>query len=159
MRLLQIARENRRVPKDRREGTVWRIPSAMQDLPRESGQALVEFALVLPILVLLLLGIVDFGRAWMTKQVVTNAAREGARSGIAAGATAGDVSQAVSNYLDAAHLTGTVSVNVGGVGPVVPPGTTTSVAVNYSLQTLSGRIIPGWTGIVQVMHTATMRHE
>lgn len=43
------------------------------------GQALVEFALLLPILMLLLLGILEFGRAWNVKQVLTDAAREGAR--------------------------------------------------------------------------------
>lgn len=42
-----------------------------------SAQALVEFALVLPILLLLILGAVDFGRMFYTKMVLTNAAREG----------------------------------------------------------------------------------
>ena len=45
----------------------------------EQGQALVEMALVLPILLILMLGILEFGRAWYTKQVITDAAREGAR--------------------------------------------------------------------------------
>ena len=42
------------------------------------AQALVEFALVLPILLLLILGVMDFGRLFYTKMVLTNAAREGA---------------------------------------------------------------------------------
>lgn len=46
---------------------------------RESGQALVEMALILPVLLILALGIVEFGRAFNAKQVVTEAAREGAR--------------------------------------------------------------------------------
>jgi Flp pilus assembly protein TadG len=45
----------------------------------ERGQALVEFAIVLPLLLLLLLGIVDFARAWNVYEVLTDAAREGAR--------------------------------------------------------------------------------
>jgi Flp pilus assembly protein TadG len=45
----------------------------------ERGQALAEFALVLPLLMLLIGGIVEFGRAWNIKQAVTDAAREGAR--------------------------------------------------------------------------------
>ena len=52
-----------------------RIPGGR---PRR-GQALVEFALVLPLLMLVLFGIVEFGRAWNAKQVLTDAAREGAR--------------------------------------------------------------------------------
>lgn len=43
------------------------------------GQALVEFALLLPLLMVLLLGVVELGRAWNAKQVLTDAAREGAR--------------------------------------------------------------------------------
>jgi len=45
----------------------------------ERGQALVEFALIMPFLLLFLVGIVEFGRAWNQHQVITDAAREGAR--------------------------------------------------------------------------------
>lgn len=45
----------------------------------ERGQALVEFTMVLPILLILLFALVDFGRAFYTWLLVTNAAREGAR--------------------------------------------------------------------------------
>jgi len=45
----------------------------------EAGQALVEFTMVLPIFVLLLFGMIDFGRGFYTWLLLTNAAREGAR--------------------------------------------------------------------------------
>lgn len=45
----------------------------------EGGQALVEFALITPFLLMMLIGIIEFGRAWNLHQVVTDAAREGAR--------------------------------------------------------------------------------
>jgi Flp pilus assembly protein TadG len=45
----------------------------------KGGQAAVEFALVLPFLLMLLIGIVEFGRAWNEHQVITDAARETAR--------------------------------------------------------------------------------
>jgi Flp pilus assembly protein TadG len=48
----------------------------------ESGQAAVEMALILPVLMLLLLGIMEFGQAWNAKQIVTDAAREGARQAV-----------------------------------------------------------------------------
>jgi Flp pilus assembly protein TadG len=47
-----------------------------------SGQALVEFALVLPILVLIILGLFDAGRAVINYTTLTNAARVGARVAI-----------------------------------------------------------------------------
>ena len=46
------------------------------------GDSLVEFALFLPTLLLILMGIFDVGRAFYTHNVITNAAREGARYGV-----------------------------------------------------------------------------
>ena len=51
---------------------------------REDGQALVEFALIVPLLLLLLVGLAEFARAWNTKQVLTDAARESLRSSVVA---------------------------------------------------------------------------
>lgn len=48
----------------------------------DSGQALVEFALVAVILLILILGIVDLARAWNAYQVITDAAREAARTAV-----------------------------------------------------------------------------
>ncbi|NIP58341.1 MAG: hypothetical protein GWO00_10285 [Gemmatimonadetes bacterium] len=53
-------------------------------LRSEDGQALVEFALVVPILLLLILGLVEFARAWNTQQVLTDAAREALRNSVVA---------------------------------------------------------------------------
>lgn len=47
---------------------------------RDSGAAAVEFALVLPVLLLILFGIIDFGRAYNMQLALTQAAREGVRS-------------------------------------------------------------------------------
>lgn len=46
------------------------------------GQALVEMAIILPIFLLMVLGMIDLARAWNAKQVITDAAREAARSGV-----------------------------------------------------------------------------
>ncbi|HET9199797.1 MAG TPA: TadE family protein [Dehalococcoidia bacterium] len=48
---------------------------------KESGQAIVEFAIVLPLLLILLFGVIDFGRALQTYITINNASREGARLG------------------------------------------------------------------------------
>ena len=50
--------------------------------PHDSGQGLVEFALVLPFLLVLVFGIIEFGNAFRTYQTVTNVAREGARQAV-----------------------------------------------------------------------------
>lgn len=48
----------------------------------QKGQTLVEFALILPIIIIILFGITEFGRAFYSYIVITNAAREGARAGV-----------------------------------------------------------------------------
>ncbi len=48
----------------------------------ESGTALIEFAIVLPLLITILFGTIEFGLLMFNKQVLTNASREGARYGI-----------------------------------------------------------------------------
>lgn len=46
------------------------------------GQALVELALVLPLLILIIIGMMEFGRIFHSYLLITNAAREGARLGV-----------------------------------------------------------------------------
>lgn len=56
----------------------------MSLMKSEDGQALVEFALVVPVLLLLILGLVEFSRAWNAQQVLTDAARESLRRSVVA---------------------------------------------------------------------------
>jgi len=51
-------------------------------LKRQSGASAVEFALILPILLLLVFGIIEIGFVLFDKAMITNASREGARAGI-----------------------------------------------------------------------------
>jgi Flp pilus assembly protein TadG len=59
-----------------------------------SGAAAVEFALVFPLLLVMLLGIFEFGRVWNIHQVVTDAAREGARRAVVRDGLTGTAKQA-----------------------------------------------------------------
>ena len=56
----------------------------MKKLISEKGIAAIEFALVLPVLIMLVFGIIEFSLLLYDKQVITNASREGARAGIVA---------------------------------------------------------------------------
>src|SRR5262245_23075391 len=71
---------------------------------RRSGSAVVEFSIVLPILVTLLLGIWEVGRMVQVKQILDNAAREGARAASTGFETLPQVDATVKNYLAAAGL-------------------------------------------------------
>ena len=65
----------------------------------ERGAALIETAITIPIILLIAVGIFEFGRAYQTWQVLTNAAREGARVAILTEKTDGDVQSTVKNYM------------------------------------------------------------
>ncbi len=66
-----------------------------------SGQELIEFALVLPLLLLVLLGIIEFGLLFQQYEVVTNAAREGARIAVLPTYTKADALTRINQYLTA----------------------------------------------------------
>ncbi len=66
---------------------------------REEGAALIETAFTLPILLLVCVGILEFGRAYQTWQVITNAAREGARVAVLPAYTDTSVDARVRTYL------------------------------------------------------------
>jgi Flp pilus assembly protein TadG len=59
-------------------------------IKNQKGAAIVEFALVAPLLILLVVGLCEFGLLWYNSQVIINASREGARAGIARAADASD---------------------------------------------------------------------
>jgi len=90
---------------------------------RERGASAVEFALVLPVLLLVIGGIIDFGRMFYAQNVVGNAAREGARM-ISLGypiTTAGGtpdatsrINQAMINYQGSSYTTKVYQVSAAG---------------------------------------------
>jgi hypothetical protein len=59
-----------------------RLKSALRPRSDRAGAAAVEFALVMPLLIVLVFGIIDFGRVWQRQQVITDTAREGARRAV-----------------------------------------------------------------------------
>ena len=79
----------------------------------EAGAELIEFALVFPLMLLTVMGIIDFGLLFQKYEVVTNAAREGARVAVLPGYADADVRTRVTQYLTAGGLTDPATVTVG----------------------------------------------
>ena len=75
---------------------------------RQRGAAAVEFAVILPLLVVLVFGMIEFGIMFYNKAVITNASREGARAGIT-GLTNSQIETIVKDYSN------TNLINLGNV--------------------------------------------
>lgn len=71
---------------------------------RDRGQSLIEFALVLPMLLVLFFGIIEFGNAWRIYQLVTNTAREGAREAVLPSSTTATVDSVIDERLTGSGL-------------------------------------------------------
>ncbi len=76
----------------------------MKKRRREDGQAMVEFALILPIFLLILCGIIDFGWLFYNQLSLNNACREGARYAVV-NTGEGDNTQAIINHIENATTT------------------------------------------------------
>ena len=70
------------------------------------GAAAVEFAMVAPLFILLVFGMIEYGRMVMVQQLLTNGSREGARKAVLDGATTAEVQSVVSTYLQNASISG-----------------------------------------------------
>lgn len=110
--------------------------------PRERGAAAVEMAIVLPVLLMIIFGIVDFGRMFNTQVTLTEAAREGVRSA-ALGQSNADTAARVGSVTDA--LGGSPAPTCAS--PAVRSGTRTCTAVTPCT--------PGGEATVTVTYTFT----
>jgi Flp pilus assembly protein TadG len=100
----------------------------------ERGQALVEFAIVVVIFVMLLSGLIDISRIAATWVVMSNATREGARLG-ALGYNDADIIQSIESALSDLDLTRvTVDIDPGVAGR--SRGTPLQVSVDYAIDLL-----------------------
>jgi Flp pilus assembly protein TadG len=89
---------------------------------KRQGAAAVEFAVIAPVFLLVILGMMEIGRVIMVRQIMVNASREGARLAVVDGSTSSSVSSTVQTYLRSAGIkTATVSV-LNGSGAAVEPG-------------------------------------
>lgn len=156
----------------------WRaVARAWTALRRpDDGSAAVELAVVLPVLLLLVMGVVDFGHIFVTSVAVANAARSGAQYGAQNTATSGDntgMNNAATTDFPAAL--GTLTVNsqrqcrcssgdapVTGVacatltcGTYGEPRVFVEVTANQSVNLLFR--YPGFAATIPVVRTATVR--
>jgi Flp pilus assembly protein TadG len=104
----------------------------MKRYRNEKGAALVEAAMIMPLIMLISVGIFEFGRAYQTSQVLTNAAREGARLAILEGPSDADVRARVNKYVTDGGLTSLSDANIQVVRNAVLVGSTTASTVTIT---------------------------
>ena len=125
------------------------------------GNAVLEAALVVPILLYLAFGTVEFGYFFYVKNNVQGAAREGVRASIPPGATNTDVTSAISSQMTAAGLQSsgytvtTTPSNISGLAP----GTTVTVNVQCTWGTVGLRPLQLISAAKLVKGQAVMRKE
>jgi len=113
----------------------------------DSGAAAVEFALVVPVLLLLVLGIIEFGRAYNIQNSLSAAAREGVRvMAISKNAPAAKTATKQAGAFNPAIVDSQICISTGTAGTcsatTCPAGATVTVTIRYPVDYLTG-LFPG----------------
>jgi Flp pilus assembly protein TadG len=105
----------------------------MRRLRNQKGAALLETAITLPLVLLVCVSIFEFGRAYQTWQVLTNAAREGARVAILSESTDAQVTTAVKAYMQGGQLPSyaLANVTVERTVPFAASNTASRITISY----------------------------
>lgn len=129
----------------------------------ERGAAAVEFALLLPVLLTLLFGIIEFGMIMYGREVVTNASREGARAGIVLVTpklAAGAIQTIATTYLTGTGISPSdVTVTVAGAGGARPATLTVTATYLYPWLIPYIPTVLGLPSPLPIAMTTTMTHE
>ena len=129
----------------------------------ERGVAAAEFALLLPVLLMILLGTIEFGMIMYSRELITNASREGARAGIVQVSpkpTAGAIRTIATTYLTGTGINpANVTVTVTGAGGVNPATLTVNTSYRYPWLIPYIPIVLGLPRPFPLTGRAIMRHE
>jgi hypothetical protein len=126
---------------------------------KRRGAAVVEFAIVAPVFILLVFGMIEYGRMVMVQQLLTNASREGARKAVLDGATKSEIETLVTDYLSNSSVSG-ASVTVTPDPPSNAAfGDPVTVSVSIPFDQVSWLPSPMYLGGATMSASAVMRRE
>lgn len=124
------------------------------------GATAVEFAIVAPILFLLVLGMIEFGRATMVQALLNQSAAEGCRVGIMEGATATDVQGRVRAYLPTINASKvTIAVSPANPAAMETADEKLTVTVTVAYKDVGWLPVPQWLGGKTLTGSASMAAE
>jgi len=121
--------------------------------------AAVEFAVVAPVFLLLVFGMIEYGRMVMVYQVLTNASREGARVAVLDGATTAGVTSQVNSYLSSGSITGATVTVVPNPPSNAKYGDPVTVTVSIPFSQVSWLPSPMYLGGTTLTSATVMRRE
>ena len=126
---------------------------------KRRGAAAVEFAVVAPLFLLLVFGMIEYGRMVMVQQVITNASREGARVGVLEGTSNQEVLDRVTGFLNSGSITG-ANITVTPTNPETAAfGDPVTVTVDIPFSQVSWLPSPMYLGGRTLSATTVMRRE
>lgn len=126
---------------------------------KRTGAAVVEFAIVAPVFFLMVLGMIEVGRAVMVQQVLTNASREGARQAVLDGATSTAVTTFVNTYLTNASMPTSTVTFPQGTPQSASFGSPVEVKVSIPFSQVSWLPTPMYLGGQNLEASTVMRRE
>lgn len=122
------------------------------------GVAAVEFAIVAPVFFLLVIGIIEIGRAMMVQQVLINASRVGARRAVTLSSSEQAVIDAVTEYAEGVGIAG-VDIDVSPNPATAAAGDAITVIVDIDYSDVSWLPAPWFMGGKQLGASSVMRKE
>ena len=143
----------------------------LKRIRKDRGAAIVEVALTLPLLLLVSVGIFEFGRAYQTWQVLTNAAREGARIAVLPGSSDSGVRSRVVSYMQTGQLPEATDATIDithdspiDTGMGIALGSQVTISYPFSfivLQPVARLVVPGGSlgSPIVMAASAMMRNE
>ncbi len=123
------------------------------------GATLVEFAFVAPVFFLMVLGIIEFGRAMMVQSLLTGAAQQGARAGALTNAQSADVTAAVNSYLTSAGISGASTTVSPSPPSSASPGQDVTVTITIPYSQVSWLPSPAYLKQTTLTSTAIVQRE
>jgi Flp pilus assembly protein TadG len=125
---------------------------------RNSGQAIVEFAILLPIAALIVYATLEIARVYVVQRHLVTATSVGARTGTFRTSTVGDVQNAIGTYLSSTEVGTNYTANIVGVSLASTSNTMVTVSLITNLQLFTAFAIPGVTTL-PLTSSVTMRHQ
>jgi Flp pilus assembly protein TadG len=134
--------------------------TAFKGTSRRHAAAAVEFAVVAPIFLIMITGIMELGRAIQVRQLVTNASREGARiGGYDTTTSASTVTTAVNSYLSNVGISGATTTVSPNPPSLASDGQSISVTVSIPFNNVSYLPSPLYLGGQTLQATTVMCRE